>query len=310
MTNFVATLYLLVGALVFLLGFVILREAPGEKVNRATSLMLFSGGMGSVLGGIGLLLSGANVTAASSSNDLLRSFNYLWEFFFPSLLMFACVFPEERRFFKRIPFAAFWIFAPHLFHLAFLALLSQGVFWGQIAAWMAQSGTGAGVLRFTRLPLELIIKTHRLLFSVVNLFYIAAALSLLWFSYRRSHNAVIRRQLGAIFVGLASCAGLYAIAVPIPTLFNISWQPLTRSALVVAALVLGSASIAWAMVRHRFLDAKLIARKSVLYAVTSGFLVGVYLGVVRQVDALLETRAGFDTTAIQTALLLLSLVLF
>jgi serine phosphatase RsbU (regulator of sigma subunit) len=310
MTNFLATLYLLVGALVFLLGFVILREGSGEKVNRATSLMLFSGGMGSVLGGIGLLLSSVNITAADSSNDLLRSFNYLWEFFFPSLLYFACVFPEERPFYKRIPFATFWIFGPHLFHLAFLALLMQGAFWGQIAAWMAQSHAGAGVLKVTRLPLELIIQTHRLLFSVVNLFYIATALSLLWYNYLRSHNAVIRRQVGSIFAGLASCAGLYAVAIPIPTLFNMGWPPLTRSALVVAALVLGSASIAWAMVRHRFLDAKLIARKSILYALTSGFLIGVYVGIVRQVDALLETRAGFDTTAIQTAILLLSLVLF
>ena len=310
MTNFLATLYLLVGALVFLLGFVILRESPGEKVNRATSLMLFSGGMGSVLGGIGLLLSGVAITAADSSNDLLRSFNYLWEFFFPSLLYFACVFPEERGFFKRIPFAAFWVFAPHLFHLAFLALLMQGAFWGQMAAWMAQSHPGAVLLKMTRLPLELIIQTHRLLFSVVNLFYIAVALSLLWYSYLRSHNPVIRRQVKAIFAGLASCAGLYAVAIPIPTLLNRGWPPLTRSALVVAALVLGSASIAWAMVRYRFLDAKLIARKSILYAVTSGFLIGVYLVIVRQVDALLETRAGFDTSAIQTAILLLSLVVF
>ena len=310
MTNFVATLYLIVGALVFLLGFVILREAPGEKGNRATSLMLFSGGIGSVLGGIGLLLAGTNVTAPERTNDLLRSFNYLWEFFFPSLLYFACVFPEESRFYKRIPFATFWIFAPHIFHLAFLALLSQGAFWGQAAAWLAQNRAGATFLKVSHLPLELIVQTHRLLFSVVNLFYIAAALSLLWASYARSHNAVIRRQVGAIFAGLASCAGLYAVAVPIPTLFNLGWPPLTRSALVVAALVLGSSSIAWAMVRHRFLDAKLIARKSILYAVTSAFLIGIYIGVVRQVDALLETRAGFDTSAIQTAILLLALVLF
>jgi len=42
----VATLYLIVGGLVFLLGVVILREAPREKANRATFLMLFFGGLG------------------------------------------------------------------------------------------------------------------------------------------------------------------------------------------------------------------------------------------------------------------------
>jgi sigma-B regulation protein RsbU (phosphoserine phosphatase) len=271
--------------------------------------MLFTGGIGSVLGGFGLLLVGVGATRAGPS-ELLGSFNYLWELFFPSLLYFASVFPEENRFTRRIPFVAVWIFVPHLFHLAFLALAEQGAFWGQVASWMAQTMAGVSFLKATRIPLDLILQTHRILFSVVNLLYIAAALTLLWISYRGSHNVIIRRQVGAIFVGLSSCAGLYAVAIPIPTLLNLGWPPLTRSALVVAALVLGSGSIAWSMVRHRFLDAKLIARKSILYAVTSAFLIGVYIGIVRQVDALLEMRAGFDTSALQTAILLLALVLF
>lgn len=309
MNSFIATLYLLVGGLVVLLGFVILREGPGEKANRATAFMLFSGGIGSVLGGMGLLLLDVGATRGDP-NDVLRSFNYLWEFFFPSLLYFACVFPEENRFTRHIPFIAFWIFVPHLFHLAFLAISGQGAFWGQVAAWMAQVPAGASIVKGTRIPLDLMIQTHRLLFSVVNLVYIATALTLLWASFRRTRNTLIRQQVSVIFAGLASCAGLYAVAIPIPTLLNRGWPPLTRSALVVAALVLGSGSIAWSMVRHRFLDAKLIARKSILYAVTSAFLIGVYLGVVRQVDALLETRAGFNTTALQTAILLIALVLF
>src|SRR5512135_2727596 len=166
MTSFLSTLYLLVGGLVFLLGFVILREGPGEKANRATALMLFSGGMGSVLGAIGFLVTRG--TAEGAPNDLLRSFNYLWEFFFPSLLYFATVFPEENRFVKRIPFAALWIFIPHVVHFTFLALLTQGVFWGQIAAWLAQNTAGATALKVSRLPLDLMVQTHRLLFSVVN----------------------------------------------------------------------------------------------------------------------------------------------
>ena len=308
MNSFLSTLYLLVGGLVFLLGFVILREGPGEKANRATALMLFSGGMGSVLGAIGFLV--AKGTAQGGPNDLLRSFNYLWEFFFPSLLYFAAVFPAENRVVKRIPLAALWIFAPHLVHLSFLALLTQGAFWGQIAAWLAQTSTGATALKMSRLPLDLMVQTQRLLFSVVNLLYIAAALTLLWISSRRSHNSRIRQQVRTIFIGLASCAGIYAVAIPIPTLINTGWTATMRSALVVAALVLGSGSIAYSMVRYRFLDTQFIARKSILYALSTGFVVGTYAIVVRQVDALLETRAGFDTTAVQTALLLLALVLF
>jgi sigma-B regulation protein RsbU (phosphoserine phosphatase) len=305
----IGTIYLLVAGLVFLLGFVILREAPRERLNRATALMLFFAGLGSVLGAIGFI-SESFSGARTGSNDLLRSFNYLWELFFPSLLFFACVFPTENRLIRRVPFAALWIFAPHVAHICFMILASQGPMWGRIAASLAKSVPGAKVLTYGRIPLELAFRFHQILFSMVNLFYIAAALTLLWISYRRTTNTLIRAQVGTIFAGLASCAGLYAIAVPIPTLFNTPWPPVVRSTLIVAALILGSGSIAYSIVRHRFLDANMIARKSILYAVTSGFLIGVYVTIIRQVDAMMVTGPGYDTTVFKTAMLLLALVLF
>src|SRR5437870_11622747 len=92
----IALAYLVVGALVLFLGIIILREAPRERANRATALMLFSGGIGSVLGAVGIVLNSMGPNRAGA-NDLLRSFNYIWEFFFPSLLFFACVFPKIGR---------------------------------------------------------------------------------------------------------------------------------------------------------------------------------------------------------------------
>ncbi len=306
----IATLYLLVGGLVFLLGFLILREAPREKANRATALMLSFGGLGSVLGAIGFILEGAAAARHPGATDLLRSFNYLWEFFFPSLLYFACVFPSELKLVRRLPFAAVWIFAPHAFHLLLMVIQTQGPFVGRLTASLAKNSVGATVLHVGRLPMTLVFGFHVILFSAVNLLYIVAALTLLWASYRRATNTRIRSQLRTIFIGLASCASLYAIAVPIPTLLNHTWPALTRSTLIVAALVLGSGGIAYSMVRYRFLDARLIARKSILYAVTSAFLIGVYLTIIRQLDALLESVAGVDVTVFETAILLISLVLF
>ena len=310
MTNTsVGTLYFLVAGLVFMLGFVILRESPRERANRATSLMLFFAGLGSILGASGFILEGIKA-ATPGSNDLLRSFNYLWELFFPSLLYFACVFPQENKLFRKLPFAALLIFAPHVFHLLFTVLLSQGALLGKGIALVAKNGVGRGVVAGLRLPVELIIQFHQILFSLVNLFYIAAALTILFLSYRAATNGRIRSQVRTIFIGLASCAGLYAVAVPLPTLINHPWSAVTRSSLIIGALILGSGAIAYSMVRYRFLDANLIARKSILYALTSGFLLLVYFLIVRQVDAFLETVRGFDTTIFQTAALLLALVLF
>lgn len=306
----ITTVYMMVAAMVFLLGIIILREAPRERANRATALMLFSGGVGPVLAAIGILLDSMGPSRHAGSNDLLSSFNYLWELFFPSLLYFACVFPEENRIVRRIPFSSLWIFGPHVFHLIFMMIQSLGAFWGSVAAGLARYPLGAKAVEYGRLPLEMTFRFHQILFSLVNLFYIAAALTLLWISYRRSNNPRIRNQVRTIFIGLASCAGLYAIAVPIPTLLNHFWPPLLRSSLIVTALILGSGAIAYSMVRHRFLDANLIARKSVLYAVTLMFLGGVYFLIVRRFDAFLETVADYDTSAFQTAFLLLALVLF
>jgi serine phosphatase RsbU (regulator of sigma subunit) len=305
----IALAYLVVGALVLFLGIIIFREAPRERANRATAMMLFSGGIGSVLGAVGIVLNSMGPNKAGA-NDLLRSFNYVWELFFPSLLYFACVFPKENRLFRRIPFASLWIFAPHLFHLILMILQMQGALWGQLAAKLAQNPTGATVVEYGRLPFELIFRFHQILFSLVNLAYIAAALPILWLSWRRSENSRIRAQVRTIFYGLAACAGCYAIAVPIPTLFNTFWPPAVRSTLIVAALIVGSVAIAYSMVRYRFLDANLIARKSILYSVTLIFVLGVYMLIVRRLDALIETVADVDTTIFQTAFLMLALVLF
>ena len=305
----ITLIYLLVGALVILLGIIILREAPRERANRATALMLFSGGIGSVLGAIGFVINSMGPNP-NGSNDLLRSFNYLWEFFFPSLLYFACVYPQLNRIYRRIPFAAAWIFAPHFFHLILMILQNQGAWWGHVAASLAKNPIGAKVVEYGRLPVELIFGFHQILFSLVNICYIVAALTILYLSFRRSDNPRIRNQVRAILIGLASCATIYAVAVPVPALANFFWPPLVRSSLIVFALMLGSGAIAYSMVRYQFLDANVIARKSILYAVTSVFLFGVYVLIVRRLDSLLETVAGVDTTIFQTVFLMLALVLF
>jgi serine phosphatase RsbU (regulator of sigma subunit)/anti-sigma regulatory factor (Ser/Thr protein kinase) len=305
----VGFIYLVVGLFVFLLGLVILREAPGERANRATALMLFTSGIGSMLGAIGFLLDTGKGTS-SGAIDFLRSFNYLWELFFPSLLYLACVFPTENRFYRMIPGGALLIFAPHVFHLILMLLQSQEALWARLGAQVSRSPLGSALVTYGRLPFELMFRFHQILFSLVNIVYIVVALILLWVSFRKTHNTRVRRQVGTIAIGLASCASLYAVAVPLSTLFNYHMTPIQRSFLIISALILGSGAIAYSMVRHRFLDANVIARKSVLYGVTSVFLFGVYILIVRRLDGMLASVTTIDTTVFQTAFVLISLVLF
>src|SRR5690349_19427110 len=98
-----STLNLSLGGLVFLLGFMILRENPRHRLNRVVALMLFFGGLGAILTalaflGAGRATGGANAAARAQA---LQSMSYVWEFFFPTLFLFASIFPEERAFTRR-----------------------------------------------------------------------------------------------------------------------------------------------------------------------------------------------------------------
>src|SRR3989441_5592874 len=93
-----ATLNLCLGGLVFLLGLVILRENPGQRLNRLVALMLFFGGFGAIVAAIGLL-AGRSTTSAvggQAGSGLLQNVAYVWGFYFPTLFMFASIFPTQR----------------------------------------------------------------------------------------------------------------------------------------------------------------------------------------------------------------------
>src|SRR5213593_1565291 len=92
-----STLNLCLAGLVFLLGLVIFRENPGQRLNRLVALMLFFGGFGAVVAAVGMLAgrSTSSAVGAHAVSDLLQNVAYVWEFYFPSLFMFASIFPFE-----------------------------------------------------------------------------------------------------------------------------------------------------------------------------------------------------------------------
>ena len=95
MTPFVwlATGNLILGGMVFLLGLIILRENPRQLLNRVVVFMLFFGGLGSILAAMTFLGSGEGETVRRPV--LAENFAYLWEFFFPTLLLFAAMAPSS-----------------------------------------------------------------------------------------------------------------------------------------------------------------------------------------------------------------------
>ncbi|HEY2956309.1 MAG TPA: PP2C family protein-serine/threonine phosphatase [Candidatus Eisenbacteria bacterium] len=313
-----STLDLSLGGLVFLLGFIILRENPAHRLNRTVALMLFFGGIGAVLGALSIMASRTPTTAAgATAPNLLESVSYLWEFFFPTLFLFASIFPEERAFTRRMPAAGRWwtpgfgtlVFAPHVFHFVLMMV---------VLVWKPElTLPRVGVLRYVAsvagvagVFLRLFLLVHQALFSLVNLGFGLAAIALLFDSWRRATVPRLKGQLGVIGVGLGASLVCYSLATSIPQLLNLQIGTGLRSGLTIAALTLGPGSIAYAIVRHKFLDARLLARRGILYALASASLVGLYLAVLQPLNRSLSAAPGVDARVFGPVFLVMALALF
>jgi serine phosphatase RsbU (regulator of sigma subunit) len=302
-----ATLCVSLGALIILLGIAIFREDPRQRPNRWAALMLSFGGMGALLVGLSLAAQGTQAEGTVVTADAVQYFSYLWEFFFPALLLFVLVFPREPRWFRRVPLVELLLFTPYLFHLVLTAAarLSRETFW--IPEMASRSGWAAPMLSTLRVALSLLYDAHTVLFSLVNLAYVIGTLVVLGVRLREVTSPRLRDQLRAISIGLGFCLVLYSLAVPLPTLFGVgatagqTW----RSALLVFALAVGSGSIAYAIVRYRFLDAGFLVRRSILFLLPALGLILVYLGLAGTVNSFLGRWTGLDPRLAQPLLLLL-----
>ncbi len=310
-THLLASVTLVLGGLVFLLGLVILRENPHQRLNLVVSMLLFFGGFGTVLAGFALLQP-----AASQGAAVIERAAWLWELFFPTAFVLASIFPGEHVFLRtfRLPEGLRWngflalVFAPHLVHLLLVFSMSG---WG---AGHAPSLASAGALRSVLAVLavfgRIFLGVHRALFSLVDLCFGGAAIAVLAGSWRRTDVPRIRRQLGAIAIGLAGCLVLYASSTLVPTLLSRRLDRVLQTVLTTGALLVGSGSIAYAIVRHKFLDAKLLARRGILYALATAVVIGVYLLMVDRLNRFVAGSFGVDARVIEPVFLIMALTLF
>jgi serine phosphatase RsbU (regulator of sigma subunit) len=313
----VASVYLVCGAILLFLGGIILKEDSKNRVNRVTSLMLLFAGMAPLLASLGTMIKTMGVPEGFIRAPLTQNIFYIWEFFFPFLLLFSLVFPEENPYLKRYPKFKYLIFIPHIFHL-FLVLVFyepnriisslQVEKMGPLAKFFL--GPISLVLKYAAVFLGVLYKIHVQSFSLINLVYLLLALWFLYRGYKKINVPTLKKQVNLLIWGIRSSMGLYAVAFIIPALTSLDLSDTLRYFLTIVALAVGSGSIAWAIIKHHFLDVKLIVRQSLVYTLTTALFVGAYFLIIRQIGKMIQDMIGRQTPAVDIGFWILAIIFF
>ncbi len=314
---FIAGVYLAGGLILFLLGTVILRENPQERVNRVTGTMMFFGGLGPILAAFGNVLVSLRPDAHILQSGFYYNFFYLWEFFFPQLVFFSLIYPAEHRIIRRHPRIWIWIFLPHLFHLLVILIFSGP---DQILSLLNPGHVGnrlgplAEVFQVFLKTLSLLLaglyQVHIKFFSSINLLYVIVAIVFLSRGYRTLKDPIQKRQARTVLWGVRGSVGLYALAILVPVIAPVHLPPFVRSSFVMVALLFGAGAIAWGIVRHQFLGLRNIVRQGIVYSATTGVLLTAYLIVIRQLNHLVTNTLGVQIPYLDIAFVIIAVIFF
>jgi len=312
---FVSIIFFVSAILLLLIGTVVLRDNPRRRLNRVAGMMLILAGLGPLFAALGSFFDvGVGSTRTGSA---IAGLFYLWELFFPQLILFSLVFPIERSFVIRHSKAKYLIFVPHIFHVILASLFydpSRIVEWLTVEnppeafKWLFdQFELGAGLFATM---LGSMIAVHLEFFAVVNFVYVFVALIILHQGYRTVTNERLRTQTAIVTWGIRGAVGLYIIGLILPNLRVVEMSEMVQSTIVIIALLIGAGSIVYAIVRYQFLDIRLLVRQSLVYTVTSGVLVGVYMLLISQLGKITRSILGRDAPIIDIAFIIAALVFF
>lgn len=309
--------YLACSFFLFLLGMVILRENFRSRVARTTAFMLFFGGLGALFAAIGTTLAQTGALVPGSEYESWYNLFYIWELFFPALLLFALVFPREAEAVRRWRSLRYALFLPHLFHVFLVSFFTSPE---KLATAFSLEEMGsvarfllapfAYVLQVMALFLAVALKFHVRFFSLVNFSYAALAVSLLFARQRSLPNPRLKSQVRLMLGGLGLAMGLYTAAFILPALFDLSLSEPLRYALTIGALAAGCGAVGWAILRYQFMDVRVVFRQNLVYFLSTGFLVAVYILSVAQLGRYVRKILGAKTPVLEIGFLLLALVFF
>ena len=315
-TVLISVLYLVTGVFIFLLGLTILRTGTSSTPTRATALILFFTGLGPVLTASSIILQSTLRQDAVIYRSMVENFEYLWEFYFPSLLLFSLSYPKESRVISAFSLSGLLLYAPYVAHLITI-ITGEGMLRNFFAAAgdiplgrdlsigeRSVSLSGAG--NILSVAMGTLVKLHKQLYLLVNVVYATTALFFISRSLRSQPNPRIARQLKTVLAGIIVSLSAYLAA----KIFAGAVSENVNLALVNFALVAGGGSVAYAVVRQQFLGIRYVTRKSLLYAGAGLIFAVVYLFVVKPVSDYFGQYSGVGKGAFEAGFIILAVLVF
>jgi serine phosphatase RsbU (regulator of sigma subunit) len=317
-SSFLASFYLVCGIIIFFLAVTIVRQSTKSTVSWFTALVLFFASFGPILGAISFILESNPREGTILFKDLVGSFDYVWEFFFPSLVLFALVYPRRHRAWPWLRKFVWILFMPHLFHLVLLIFLIHHVNPGRMFRQLGELPVAIGAVsaflsrvgNSLDLFMSLVFKAHMQLFSIVNVAYAAFAMILLVNAYRSDVPPRVKRQVRVLLAGIGLCIVTFSIARLLPYVAGMQVKQYVSTAFINASLIIGGGSIAFAIVRYQFLDMRLIGRRGIVYVAAATVFASIYLLVVKQITAVFYKFSGGRVEILETGLIILFIIAF
>ena len=315
MLNAILTVDLTTGILLLLLGLLIFRERPRQRVNQITASMLFFAAAGPVLASVGLVLEIS--PQAAEATDVVHRVFVIWEFFFPQLVFFALVFPREGKLLQSHPRLPTLLYLPQLYHLGLLLLFDhpdQIRYLIRPETLLSQLGP---LFEPVRIGIRLILDAtatlyeyHEAFFLLINLLYVTIAVVVLHLNRSRMEGSRLQKQIQLIIWGIRFTAVFYVIAFVIPKFFFLGvsiWQAYTLTSL---GLLIGAGTITWAIIRYHFLDIQFILRRGFIFSITSGILVAAYLFLYSEIKNLAAGTSLAQARLIEVLFLVIAIIAF
>ena len=315
-TYLTSIIYLTIGVLLFLLGLLILKENPYQRINRATAVMIFLAALAPIMGAFGILIENINAHLKLDL-ELYKRIFLVWEFFFPQLLYFSFIFPRETKIVKSIPRIIYFIYLPHIIHFIIVIIFRSPESILSLANF-GQIDSSIGIfLQPLKLILNLLISSlsifyefHTNFFALINLIYVIVSMTIMYKGYQKLNSPRIKHQVALVLWGIRVSVGLYTIAFLLPKLFPFSASDTVIYFLTILALLIGVASIAWAIIKYQFLDISLSISRGFLYSISTGALLGIYLILYGQSKNIITGLIGFDIPILEVLFIILAVMLF